>query len=132
MFGSNESAAVGVFRAVENRGQKGKVKVVGFDASSDLLSRPCKDGSIDALVVQNPFRIGHDAVMAAVAAFQKQPVEKRVDTGVVVVTRENLDEPGGEEGAGRRGVSKAPLLRSAARPAALRGPAVFSWSRSAS
>ena len=92
MFGSNESSAVGVFRAVENRGQKGKVKVVGFDASSDLLSA-LKDGSIDALVVQNPFRIGHDAVMAAVAAFQKRPVEKRVDTGVVVVTRENLDGP---------------------------------------
>jgi ribose transport system substrate-binding protein len=90
MFGSNESSAVGVFRAVENRGQKGKVKVVGFDASSDLLSA-LKDGSIDALVVQNPFRIGHDAVVAAVAAFQKRPVEKRVDTGVVVVTRDNLD-----------------------------------------
>jgi ribose transport system substrate-binding protein len=92
MFGSNESAAVGVFRAVENRGKKGQVKVVGFDASSDLLGA-LKDGSIDALVVQNPFRIGHDAVVAAVAAFQRKPVEKRVDTGVVVVTRDNLDSP---------------------------------------
>ena len=92
MFGSNESAAVGVFRAVENRGKRGQVKVVGFDASSDLLGA-LKDGSIDALVVQNPFRIGHDAVIAAVAAFRKKPLEKRVDTGVVVVTRENLSSP---------------------------------------
>jgi len=89
MFGSNESAAVGVFRAVENRGKKGQVKVVGFDASSDLLGA-LKDGTIDALVVQNPFRIGHDAVVAAVAASRKQPVEKRIDTGAVVVTRDNL------------------------------------------
>jgi ribose transport system substrate-binding protein len=89
LFGSNESAAVGVFRAVENRGKKGQVKVVGFDASSDLLGA-LREGTVDALVVQNPFRIGHDAVAAAVAAFQKRPVEKRVDTGVVVVTRENL------------------------------------------
>ena len=90
MFGSNESAAVGVFRAVQNRGKKGQVKVVGFDASSDLLEA-LRDGTIEALVVQNPFRIGHDAVVAAIAAIRRQPVEKRVDTGVVVVTKENLE-----------------------------------------
>jgi ribose transport system substrate-binding protein len=92
MFGSNESAAVGVFRAVQNRGKKGRVKVVGFDASSDLLEA-LRDGTIDALVVQNPFRIGHDAVAAAVAEIRKQPVEKRIDTGVVVVTQANLESP---------------------------------------
>jgi ribose transport system substrate-binding protein len=92
LFGSNESAAVGVFRAVQNRGKKGQVKVVGFDASSDLLEA-LEDGTIDALVVQNPFRIGHDAVAAALLAIEKKPVEKRVDTGVVVVTRENLNSP---------------------------------------
>jgi ribose transport system substrate-binding protein len=90
LFGSNESAAVGVFRAVQNRGKKGQVKVVGFDASSDLLEA-LRDRTIQALVVQNPFRIGHDAVAAAVASIRKQPVEKRVDTGVVVVTRDNLE-----------------------------------------
>ena len=81
---------MGVFRAVQNRGKKGQVKVVGFDASSDLLEA-LRDGTIQALVVQNPFRIGHDAVVAALAAIRKQPVEKRVDTGVVVVTRDNLE-----------------------------------------
>jgi len=102
MFGSNESAAVGVFRAVQNRGRKGQVKVVGFDASSDLVEA-LRDGTIDALVVQNPFRIGHDAVAAAVAAIRKQPVAKRIDTGVVVVTRDNLGSPDVEKviGGGR-------------------------------
>jgi ribose transport system substrate-binding protein len=92
LFGSNESAAVGVFRAVQNRGRKGQVKVIGFDASSDLLEA-VEDGTIDALVVQNPFRIGHDSVVAAVAAARKQPTEKRIDTGVVAVTQENLKTP---------------------------------------
>jgi ribose transport system substrate-binding protein len=92
LFGSNESAAVGVFRAVENRGKKGQVKVVGFDASSDLLEA-LRGGTIDALVVQNPFRIGHDGLAAAVAAVQGKPVARRIDTGVVVVTRENLESP---------------------------------------
>ena len=92
MFGSAEPAAVGVFRAVQNRGKKGRVKVVGFDASSDLLEA-LEDGTLDALVVQNPFRIGHDAMAAAVSAVTKKPVEKRIDTGVVVVTRDNLESP---------------------------------------
>jgi ribose transport system substrate-binding protein len=92
LFGSNESSAVGAFRAVENRGLRGKVKVVGFDASSDLL-QGLRDGAIDALVVQNPYRIGFEGVRAAVAAARKQPVDKRVDTGTVVVTRENVDDP---------------------------------------
>lgn len=102
MFGSNESAAVGVFRAVQNRGKKGHVKVVGFDASSDLVEA-LRDGTIEALVVQNPFRIGHDAVGAAVAAIRKQPVAKRIDTGVLVVTRDNLGSPDVEKviGGGR-------------------------------
>jgi ribose transport system substrate-binding protein len=90
MFGSAEPAAVGVFRAVQNRGKKGQVKVVGFDASSDLLEA-LRDRTIDALVVQDPFRIGHDAVAAAVRAAARQAVERRIDTGVIVVTRENLN-----------------------------------------
>jgi ribose transport system substrate-binding protein len=92
MFGSAEPAAVGIFRAVQNRGMKGQVKVVGFDASPQLLEA-LEDGTLDALVVQNPFRIGHDAMAAAVSAVSKKPVEKRIDTGVVVVTRDNLKSP---------------------------------------
>lgn len=91
LFGSNESSAVGAFRAVENRGLKGKVRVVGFDSSSDLL-QGLRDGVVDALIVQNPYRIGYDGVRAAVAAVRKQPVDKRIDTGTVVVTRENVDD----------------------------------------
>jgi ribose transport system substrate-binding protein len=92
MFASNESSAVGVFRAIEGRGRKGQIKVVGFDASPDLLDA-MRAGTIDALVVQNPFRIGYDGVKAAVAAIRGQPVEKRIDTGVVVVTRDNMESP---------------------------------------
>jgi ribose transport system substrate-binding protein len=92
LFGSNESAAVGIFRAVQARGKKGQVKIIGFDASPDLIEA-LRDGTIEALVVQNPFRIGHDGVTAAAAVLQGKPVQKRIDTGVVVVTRENLETP---------------------------------------
>jgi ribose transport system substrate-binding protein len=90
LFGSNESSAVAAARAVTNRGVRGKVRVVGFDASPDLV-QAVRDGSVDALVVQQPFRMGCEGVRTAVAALQHRPVERRIDTGVVVVTRANLD-----------------------------------------
>jgi ribose transport system substrate-binding protein len=92
LFASNESSAVGAARAVTNRGLSGKVRIVGFDSSSDLI-QSVRDGAIDALVVQQPFRMGYEGVRAAVAALKHQPVEKRIDTGTVLVTRENLDTP---------------------------------------
>jgi len=44
-------------------------------------------------VLQDPVRIGYDGVATAVAHLRGRKVEKRVDTGVVVVTPENLDDP---------------------------------------
>jgi len=92
LFGSNESSAVAAARAVTNRGLQGKVTIVGFDTSSDLV-QAVRDGVIDALIAQQPFRMGCEGVRAAVAALNHHPVDRRVDTGVVVVTRDNLDSP---------------------------------------
>src|SRR5919201_3398648 len=92
LFGFNESSAVATARAVTNRGLQGKVKIVGFDTSSDLI-QAVRDGVVDALVGQQPFRMGCEGVRAAVAALQHRPVDKRIDTGTVLVTRANLDSP---------------------------------------
>lgn len=92
LFGSNESSAVAAARAVSNRGLRGKVKIVGFDTSSDLV-QAVRDGVVDALVAQQPFRMGCEGVRAAVASLQHRPVERRLDTGTLVVTRSNLDSP---------------------------------------
>ena len=91
-FGSNESSAHGVMLAVKSRGLAGRVHVVGFDASEDQL-RALESGLVDALVVQNPFRMGHDAVVAVVDALDGRHPARRVDTGVTVVTKANLRAP---------------------------------------
>jgi ribose transport system substrate-binding protein len=90
IFGSAEPCAVGALRAIENRGLKGKVKIVGFDASPQAIEA-LRAGTVDSLVVQDPFRIGYDGVKSAVASMHGKPVQKRIDTGAVVVTRENID-----------------------------------------
>ncbi len=92
IFGANEASAVGAARALEARGQAGKVKLVGFDAAQAQVEA-LKNGSIQALVVQNPYQMGYLGVKNAVAALKGETVQKRVDTGVTVVTKANLTDP---------------------------------------
>jgi ribose transport system substrate-binding protein len=92
LFGSNESSAVAAARAVTNRGLRGKVRIVGFDTSSDLI-QAVRDGTIDALVAQQPFRMGCEGMRAAVAAIHHRAVAPRIDTGTVLVTAANVDSP---------------------------------------
>jgi ribose transport system substrate-binding protein len=90
MFASNESSAVGAAQAI--KGRKGRVKLVGFDWSPGLLD-DLKAGLIDSLVVQDPFRMGHDAVLAAVEKLKGATPQKIQSLPPRVITRENLDDP---------------------------------------
>lgn len=92
IFCPNESSAVGMLRALETSGFAGKVKFVGFD-SSDTLVAGLEQGLIDALVVQNPIKMGDLAVRSMVAHLKGETVEKRIDTGAMVVDKANMNEP---------------------------------------
>src|SRR6266568_1304066 len=70
----------------------GKVKMVGFDAGSQSVT-DMKHGDVQGLVVQNPLLMGYLGVMTAVKNLRGEKVEKRIDTGVVLVTPENMNEP---------------------------------------
>jgi len=92
IFCPNESTTFGMLRALQDSKLAGKVKFVGFDASVKLAAA-LRKGEIDALVVQNPMRMGYLGVRTMVEHLEKKKVKKRVDTGVAVVTRENMDTP---------------------------------------
>ncbi len=96
VFCPNESAAFGMLRALQGAREKGAldgpVRFVGFDASPNLLAG-LESGAIDALVLQDPVRMGRLAVEVAAAALGGEAVEPRVDTGVTLATAENLNEP---------------------------------------
>jgi len=70
----------------------GKVKMVGFDAGSQSVL-DLKNGDVQGLVVQNPVFMGYKGVMTMVEHLQGKPVEKRIDTGVVLVTPQNCEQP---------------------------------------
>jgi ribose transport system substrate-binding protein len=92
IFCSNESATFGMLLALQSAGLAGKIKFVGFDASEKLVAALRKD-EIHGLVVQNPYKMGLLGVRAIVQHLKKQPVEKRIDTGVTMATKENMDAP---------------------------------------
>ena len=93
IFPANQAGAEGAIQAVEQLGTAGKVKLVCFDAS-DAEIKALRAGTVQALIVQNPFRMGYEGVKTALRAVRGEKIEPRViDTGVTKVTKENLDTP---------------------------------------
>ena len=91
-FASNESSTVGAVQAIKQKGLAGKVVLVGFDSSPNLVE-DLKAGAIDSLVLQNPYKMGYEAVKAMVAKLDGQTPPRQVDTGVKLLTKENLETP---------------------------------------
>ncbi len=96
VFCPNESTTFGMLLALQKAGLAGRIKLVGFDASEKLV-KALGEGVIDALVVQNPFAMGELAVHALVDHVKGKPPEKRIDTGVRVVTKADLADPAVKE-----------------------------------
>jgi len=93
IFCVNESSTFAVMRVLQDHGWAGKTRFVGFDAS-DSLVKGLAEGHIDALVVQDPVKMGYLGVKTMVSHLRGEPVEKRIDTGVNLATRENMKDPG--------------------------------------
>ena len=92
MFGANEPTAIGMGRALKQAGKAGQVVAVGFDGNQDLQEF-VKDGTLSAIAVQGSFQMGELGVQTVNKIIDKEKVEKFVDTGVVVVTKDNIDKP---------------------------------------
>jgi ribose transport system substrate-binding protein len=92
VFCSNESATNGMLLALEQMGLSGKLRFVGFDASPPLVAA-LREGKLDALVVQDPRKMGELSVRALAKRLASEAVEPQIDTGAVLVTRENMDQP---------------------------------------
>lgn len=92
IFTPNESVSFAMLRVLQDNGWAGKVKFVGFDASPNLV-KGLRDGGLDAIVVQDPVHMGYTAVETMVKHLKGQPVEKWIDTGVQVATKDNMDTP---------------------------------------
>lgn len=92
IFASSEAASIGAIHAIRSRGLSGKVKLVTFDSSEDHLEA-LKDGTIDVMLVQDPFRIGYEAVRSLTEKLAGRTPPKRMDLPARVIVRADLENP---------------------------------------
>jgi ribose transport system substrate-binding protein len=88
-----EPPTIAMAKALRDIGKGGgQVKMVGFDSGTQSVE-DLKNGDLQGLVVQNPVKMGYLGVMTLVQHLKGEPVPKMIDTGVMLATRENMNEP---------------------------------------
>ena len=90
VFVSNVIMAEGASQVVYNKSSGDRINYVVF-GSDDKLVKSLQDGTIAALVVQDPFRMGYDGVKTALAASKGEKVPTTLDTGANIITKANLN-----------------------------------------
>ena len=92
IFSAYDRGAIGVSEALMNAGLDGMVHHVAFVAAADEIQY-LEDGVIDALIVQQPYEMGRLAVEYINKTIAGEEVPKETATDVVVVTKDNMEEP---------------------------------------
>jgi len=92
IFGTNLFSAEGAATGLRSAGASKKVKIVGFDAGPKQVE-DLEQGVVQALIAQKPADIGKAGVEQAIAALKGEPTQKKIGTGFVVVTKENMNDP---------------------------------------
>jgi ribose transport system substrate-binding protein len=95
IFAANLFSAEGSATGVRQANKQDQVKIVGFDAGPDQV-KALQDGTVQALVAQQPGKIGQVGVQQAIKALKGQKTETKVQTGFTIVTKDNLDSPEGK------------------------------------
>lgn len=96
IFATNQFAAQGAATGLRDAGKTGKVKIVGFDAGSVQVQQ-LQQGAVQALIAQDPYQIGTEAVDQIAAALTGKKVTKHIPTGTVTITRTNLQQPASQQ-----------------------------------
>jgi ribose transport system substrate-binding protein len=86
----------GASQVVYNKSSGDRINYVVF-GSNDKLVKSLQDGTIDALVVQDPFRMGYDGVKTALAASKGEKVPATIDTGANLITKANMSSARSQE-----------------------------------
>jgi len=95
IFASNLFSAQGAATGIKQAGKEGEIVVIGFDAGPDQVAA-LKDGTVQALIAQQPYNIGVQGVQQAVKALKGQKTKKKITTGFTILTKNNVDSKAGK------------------------------------
>ncbi len=96
IFASSEAASIGAIQAIRARGLSRKIRLVTFDSSETHLAA-LDDGTINAMLLQDPHRIGYEAVRALAQKLAGATPARRLDLPARLITKSDLDKPGVSE-----------------------------------
>ncbi|MBN1996158.1 substrate-binding domain-containing protein [candidate division KSB1 bacterium] len=91
-FCPNGAMTYGMLQALKRSRLLEKVRIIGIDADPALVTA-LENREVAGLVVQNPIKIGYQSVKTMFQVLQGQNVEKRIDTGVVFISPDDLAKP---------------------------------------
>ena len=94
IFATNLFSAEGSATGVRQAGAK-DVTIVGFDAGPNQI-KALEDGTVQALVAQQPATIGSDGIEQADAALNGGTITPTIQTGFTIITKDNLSGEGGK------------------------------------
>jgi len=89
LVGLNEDSARGAAKAIEELGKGEEIRLIGFDNSMEQI-RLLEAGIFDAIVAQKPLNMGYLGIQAAYQAVENEKIPESVDSGSVLITRNNL------------------------------------------
>ena len=90
VFAVCEPNCNGMLEALVQAGKAGQIAAIGFDGNEDLQAF-VRDGTLNATLVQGSFQMGELGVKAVLDLIAGKTVEAQIDTGVVLVTKDNID-----------------------------------------
>jgi ribose transport system substrate-binding protein len=93
VFAANLFSAEGTATGVKQSGKAGTVKIVSFDAGPNQV-KALREGTVQALVAQQPGTIGQYGVDEAVTALDGGTVAPKVQTGFTTITKDNVASDG--------------------------------------
>lgn len=95
LFADNESSSSGAVQALKTR-KAARVKLVAFDHAQNLID-DLRAGHIDALIVQNPFKMGYESTRAIGLKLKGQSPAATIDSGLALIRKSDLDQPSIQE-----------------------------------
>ncbi len=90
-YASNNMCGVAISRVVAERNIGSNLVSVTFDSDPEQVSG-LRSGSLDALIVQDPYTLGYEGVKTCVESIEGKTFEKYIPTNVVMVTAENVED----------------------------------------
>lgn len=90
-YADNNECGSAAAQVISERELENDIVLIAFDADDNEIEG-LKTGSVDGIILQDPYGMGYKGVISAVDAVNGKTLEKYIDTGVSVATAENMED----------------------------------------